>query len=171
MRRRARLTLAVLGLFLVAAGPSRVYRNDALHVRAFAPPQGWELAPQSSYPRLLASYSHSEGARITLSGQRVAASATAHDLATQSKVPLEKQGFSNIRITRDGDRTHLDADLDGGRRFAKQVYVVSTGFGYVITLVSPLAAAAHAAADFDEAVRSLQLGISDGPSPDGGAGR
>jgi hypothetical protein len=169
--RARRLTLAALGLFLVAAGPGRVYRNDAVRVRAFAPPQGWELAPQSSYPRLLASYSHREGARITLSAQRIAASATAWDLAAQSKVPLEKQGFSNIRITRDGDRTHLDADLDGGRRVAKQVYVATAGFGYVITLVSPQTAAAQAAADFDEAVRSLQLGAPEGASPDGGTSR
>src|SRR4051812_42580764 len=116
---RSRFLVAAFAFALLGgAGSGRVYRNDAMRVRAFAPPQGWELAPQSSYPRLLASYSHGEGARLTLSAQRVPATATAESLAEQSKGPLEKQGFAGIRITRDGDRARLDADLDGGRRFA-----------------------------------------------------
>jgi hypothetical protein len=167
MRRPVGLVaLAVLAPALLGAGSSRVYRNDAAHVRAFAPPAGWELAPQSSYPRLLASYSHSDGARLTLSGQRVASTVTALDLAEQARVPLEKQGFTAIRITKDGDRARLDADLDGGHRFAKQIYVVAGGFAYVVTLISPLAASGRMAPDFEDAVRSLQVGPPPVSSPD-----
>ena len=51
-----KLATAALLLGSLAAGTAHVYRNDQARVRAFAPPAGWDLAPQSSYPRLLAAY-------------------------------------------------------------------------------------------------------------------
>ena len=169
MRPRHRLTLVALALALVGAGSAHVYRNDAMHVRAFAAPLGWELAPQASYPRLLASYSHQDGGKLTLAGQKAPPRATALALAEQSRTPLERQGFASIKIARDGDRATIDATLDGGRRFMKQVYLVAGGYAFVVTLIAPVAAAAHATPDFDEAVRSLQL--TDTASPDGNAAR
>lgn len=163
---------AALGAGLLGAGSSRVYRNDAVHVRAFAAPSGWELAPQSSYPRLLASYSNHEGGKLTLSGQAVAPTMTAYSLAEQARLPLEKQGFIQVRLQRDGDRARLDAGLEGGKRFVKQLYVVDGGVGLVVTLIAPTPSAARTAADFEEAVRSLQLGSEPAAAgPDAGAAR
>src|SRR4029079_7363241 len=117
-------------------------RNEAMRVRAFEAPAGWELAPQSSYPRLLASYSHHEGGKLTLSAQKVPATTTSMDLAEQSRMPLEKQGFTALRVHADGPRARLEADRDGGKRFVKQAYLVDGGIGYVVTLIGPLNALA-----------------------------
>src|SRR5437868_5768225 len=96
------LALAALALASITAGAAgtsaRSYRNEAMHVRQFEPPSGWVLAPQGSYPRLLASYSHREGGRITLSAQRVPAGTTAVQLAEMSRGPLERQGFAAVAI-------------------------------------------------------------------------
>jgi hypothetical protein len=152
-----RIAIASVALLALGAGGARVYHNDAMKIRGFAPPAGWELAPQSSYPRLLAYYSHAEGARLTLSAQKIAPGTTAAQLVEQSRAALERQGFAHLRATAEGERERLDGDLDGGRRFLKQLYVVAGNIGYVITLISPTAAAAHMSTDFEEALRSLQL--------------
>jgi hypothetical protein len=164
------ISLVAVGLAggIAAAGnPPRVYRNDIMKVRAFEAPADWELAPQSSYPRLLASYSHRDGGKLTLSAQRVSAATTAMELAEQSRVPLEKQGFTQLHIKPEGSRARLEADLDVSRRFARQVYLVEGGIGYVVTLIAPLAVLPKMTADFDEAVKSLQVG---GPSEPRDAG-
>jgi hypothetical protein len=155
----------LVGLTALGAGGVRVYRNDAMRVRAFSPPAGWELAPQSSYPRLLAYYAHAEGGRITLSAERVPPSTPASSLAQRARAPLEKQGYAHLQITNAGDRTRLEGDLDGGRRLLKQVYLVESGIGYVVTLISPTSAAPHMTADFEEALRSLQLGSESSSEP------
>src|SRR5947209_2335896 len=70
----------LMPLLLIAAGAAPpIYRNEAMRVRAFEMPIGWEMAPQSSYPRLLASYSHQAGGRVTLSAQKIAPESTAAD--------------------------------------------------------------------------------------------
>src|SRR4051812_44701345 len=108
--------ILVTGLFTVAGAgnPPRVYRNEAMRVRAFEAPAGWELAPQSSYPRLLASYSHHEGGKLTLSAQKVPATTTSMDLAEQSRMPLEKQGFTALRVHADGPRSAVNPCFSSG---------------------------------------------------------
>ncbi|HZS36287.1 MAG TPA: hypothetical protein VFF06_05645 [Polyangia bacterium] len=156
---RNRLLLAALALASVAAGTSaRSYRNEALHVRGFEPPSGWVLAPQGSYPRLLASYSHREGGRITLSAQRIAPGTTALKLAESSRAPLERQGFAALVIAADGARARLEATLDGGKRFARQLYLTDGGVGFVVTLIAPRAAESTMVRDYEEALRTLQVG-------------
>jgi len=150
--------IAAASTAIGAGGQARSYRNDALRVRNFEPPPGWELSPQPSYPRLLASYSHRDGGKLTLSAQKIGARISAQKLADQSKPLLEKQGFTAVKISADEDaHVRLEANLDGGRRYAKQLYVVESGIGYVITLIAP-SEAGRLANDFTEAVRSLQLG-------------
>lgn len=161
-----KLATAALLLGSLAAGSAHVYRNDQARVRAFAPPAGWELAPQSSYPRLLAAYIGAENSKLTLAGQKLPHSdATALTMAEQSRSSLEKQGFAKVRIEKDGERARVDAELDGGKRYMKQLYLVDGGWGYVVTLIAPTASAARTAPDFEEAVRSLQLGGSGDGTP------
>ena len=162
-------SLALLGFLLAlcaigigdsdgAGGPARLYRNDAMKVRAFQPPPGWELAPQTSYPRLLASYSNGEGGRITLSAQKIAPGATAERLAEAGRAGLAKEGFSAFVLKPDGDRVRLSAHLAAGRRRLEQLYVVDEGIGYVVTLVTPDDVARRMTEDFEAALRSLQVG-------------
>jgi hypothetical protein len=152
--------------FAVAAG-LRSYRNDALKVRAFEPPVGWEAQTAGSYPRLLAAYEDKSGARLTLVAQRVAPGTTARALSDESRPALERQGFRSIVVTLehapDGPedappRVRLEASLDGGRRFVRQLYVVDEGIGYVMTLVGPATRSYSLRRDFDEAAQSLQVG-------------
>jgi len=160
---RARRLVPLVFAASIAAGGAHVYRNDQARVRAFAPPSGWELAPQSSYPRLLAAYVGAEGARLTLAGQKMSRELTAVALAEQSVPVLSRQGFAKVRVSADGDRARIDAELDGGRRYLRQLYVVDGGWAYVVTIVAPTASAARTGPDFDEAVRSLSL--SGAPAP------
>jgi len=159
--RRARLlcwaSLAPLALTL-GASAGRQFQSDAMNVRMFEPPPGWELSPQATYPRLLAAYAHAEGGRLTLSAERVPAGTTAAHLAAEALAPLEKQGFKQVRLKPFGDRARLSAELDGGRRLVHQLYVVEGGIAYVITIIGPRAAADRLAADFEAAIASLKLG-------------
>jgi hypothetical protein len=161
-----RLLLASLVAASIAAGGPHVYRNDQARVRAFAPPAGWELAPQSSYPRLLAAYLGAEGAKLTLAGQKLSrAEQSALSLAEEARPALEKQGFTKVKVAPEGDRARVDADLDGGKRYMKQLYLVDGGWAYVVTMVAPSSSAARTGPDFDEAVRSLQIAGSTGAPP------
>ncbi len=160
-----RWMVCAFALSLLAAAGSRVYRNDSMGVRMFEPPPGWDRAPQSAYPRLLVSYSHAEGGKLTLSAQRVPPHTTAAGLAAEARAPLEKQGFTRFVNKTDGARVRVSAELDGGKRVSLQLYAVDGGIGYVLTLISPLATAERMLSDFDTAARSLLLG---GP-PDAGA--
>jgi hypothetical protein len=154
-----RVLVAALALASIAAGTSaRTYRNEALHVRSFEPPPGWEKAPQGSYPRLLAAYSHREGGHLTLSAQQVAPGTSALKLAEQARVPLERQGFTAVRVTADGARARLEATLDGGKRFGRQLYLVDGNMAFVVTLVAPQQSAAAMVRDFEESLRTLQIG-------------
>ncbi len=142
----------------------RVYRNDAMKVRAFDPPEGWLVAPQASYPKVLALYTHDSGARLTLTAQKVAAGVTGESLAESSRATLEREGFRDIALS----PGRIDAALSDGKRFLKQIYLVQSGFGYVVSLVGPKAPAARATRlvqDFDDAVHSLQLEPETAPVP------
>ena len=159
-----RLVLVQLGLVVaglaVATGAlaaPRLYRNEAMKVRAFDPPSGWELAPQVSYPGLLASYTHADGGRLTLAAQRVAATVDSKQLAEQSRPVLERQGFASIKLTPEEGGLRLDATLDGGKRLVRQHYRVVAPFGYVVTMIAPVEKAAKFQRDFEDALRSLNL--------------
>jgi hypothetical protein len=163
---------AFLALALAGAGaPSRLYRNEAMRVRSFEAPSGWEQAPQSSYPRLLTSFTHADGGRITLTAQRVAPGTTPAALVAQSRPALERQGFFAIHVISENDRVRLEASLDGGKRVARQVYLVEAGIAYVVTLVAPQALAAAMTRDFDFALRSLRLGGDERSDADAGVTR
>ncbi len=177
------LALVLAGSFASvarAAGPivARLYRNDSLHIRAFEPPPSWQPAPQANYPRILVAYSHPDGGRLTLAAQKTAAGATAEEVARQAKAGLEKQGFSDVKIAIDRDsgptpHALLDAKLEGGRRFLKQLYVVDGGLAYVVSLVAGRVNQPEMAKDFDWSVRSLQLGslpAADAPHLDSDGG-
>jgi hypothetical protein len=161
------LLSVVGGGLAMGAGSARLYRNAAMRVRSFEPPAGWEPSPAGAYPRLLVAYTHADGGRMTLTAQRVAASTTAARLASEARGPLEKQGFTAIRMKPESGRMHLEAELAGGQRVARQLYVVDEGFAYVVTLIAPLAAAPQATADFDAAVRTLSLGVDVEATPAG----
>jgi hypothetical protein len=172
------LRAVVVAVVLVAAGAgearaagTRSYRNEALKVRAFEPPVGWEPQTTGSYPRLLASYTDKNGARLTLVAQKVAPGTTARALADESRPALERQGFRSITIVLEPasddelPRVRLEASIDGGRRLVRQLYAVTEGFGYVVTLVGPAIRGYALKRDFDEAAQSLVVG----DNPDGAA--
>lgn len=140
------------------ADAARTYKNAELRVRAFTPPAPWELAPQASYPRVLATWTREGGARLTLSAQRVPPSTTPATLVEEARTGLVRQGFQQIRTTPVDRGVRLDATLDGGRRIARQIYVVEAQIAYVFTVVGPGALAERLGAELDDALRTLQLG-------------
>jgi hypothetical protein len=162
------LALALLP-FLVAAGSGRVYRNDAMKVRAFEPPLGWTVQPTGSYPRLLAAWESHEGDRLTLVAQKIAPGTTARALADESRPALARQGFRNIAVTIERppgealDRVRLEANIDDGRRVVRQLYAVTEGIGYVVTMVGATTRSWPLKRDFDEATQSLVVGDSGEP--------
>jgi hypothetical protein len=158
-----RWALVLLALFTVAAG-GRTFRHDAMKVRGFEPPVGWEPRQASSYPRLLAMWETKEGGRMTLVAQKLKREATARQLVEESRGALERQGFRAIAIADerpsgdDSQRARLDATVDDGHKFVRQLYVVWGGIGYVLTMVGPIARAPQMRRDFDEAATSLSVG-------------
>src|SRR5262249_51619842 len=155
---------------LRARADGRSYRNEAMKVRAFAPPLGWEKQAGRSHARPLALWTDKDGAKLTLVAARVPpAITTARQLYDESRAALWRQGFKTIVETSDKGavselvRLRLDAQLDEGRKLARQLYVVAEGIGYVITLIGPMTRAPQLRRDFDEAVLTLELG-SERPS-------
>jgi hypothetical protein len=162
--------LATFGIFafvaVAAAAPfsARSYRNEAARVSVIVPPPGWEQAPQSTYPRILATWSQRD-ARITLSAERApnpdAGAFDAQALVDRSRPALQRQGFYGLEVapdTADTSRRRLHARLEGGRRFLVQLYIVDEGWTYVLTLVGPTADEKRLTSEFDDTVRSLVLG-------------
>lgn len=162
MRSRPLFVLALLP-FVVAAG-GRPLRNDAVKVRGFEPPVGWEAQPVGSYARLVGAWETRDGARMTLVAQKVKDGLDARGVAAESRPALERQGFRAIKLTPapaasdESNRVVLEATLDDGHRFVRQLYAVAAGMGYVVTVVGPLARAPALRRDFDEAATSLSVG-------------
>jgi hypothetical protein len=160
-KRTLALTLA-LGAFLPLAasalGPARVLRAPEHHVLAFEPPMGWERAASPPSARLLGTWAHRDGGRLTLAADHAAAGATAMQLFDASKKSLEREGWSITHVDTQPTRVTVDAKIEKGRRAARQLYLVEAGFAYVVTLVAPAEQQAERARDFDEAVGSLKLG-------------
>jgi hypothetical protein len=159
--------VALVPLVAVAAG-GRAYRNDAVKVRAFEPPPGWTLQPQPTggAVRLLAVYDDHDGARLTLAAQKVAPGTTARALADESRPALERQGLRGVTVTverppgEEIERARLEATIDRGRRVFRQLYAVTEGFGYVMTMVGAASRTHALKRDFDEAALSLVVGDS-----------
>ena len=156
------LLLASLPLLLAAGGHS--FKNDAMKVRGFEAPVGWEPQAVGSYARLLAAWETKDGGRMTLVAQKVKDGATARALADESRPSLQRQGFREMKLTTppqpsdDSDRIVLDAIVDDGHRFVRQLYAVSSGVACVVTMVGPIARAPQMRRDFDEAATSLSVG-------------
>ena len=154
--------LASLPLLLAAGG--RPFHNDAMRVRGFEAPVGWEPQPVGSYARLLAAWETKDGGRLTLVAQKRKPGATARALADESRPALQRQGFRDVKLTPtatpadDSDRIVLDAVVDDGHRFVRQLYAVWGDIGYVVTMVGPIARAPQMRRDFDEAATSLSVG-------------
>ena len=55
-----------------------LFRNDAMKVRGFEAPLGWEPQPVGSYARLLAAWETKDGGRMTLVAQKVKPGQAAH---------------------------------------------------------------------------------------------
>jgi hypothetical protein len=175
-----RCVVAVAGLALLAAlsiapraarADGRSYRNEAMKVRAFEPPLGWEAQATSSYARLLALWTDKDGGKLTLVAARVPpAIASARQLADESRPALARQGFKSIIETIDKAvgselaRVRVDAQLDDGRRLVRQLYLVNEGIGYVVTMIGPMVRAPQLRRDFDEAAQTLELGSEPHPT-------
>src|SRR6185437_14853314 len=129
MRARRVWLLAFLP-FLVAAG-GRPYHNDAMKVRGFEAPIGWEPQPVGSYARLLAAWETRDGGRLTLVAQKVKPGTTAASLVAESRPALERQRFRDIKLSPappagdDSDRVVLDAIVDDGHQLMRQLYAVA----------------------------------------------
>jgi hypothetical protein len=101
---------------------------------------------------------------MTLVAQKVRAGLDVHGLAAESKPALERQGFRAITIADekptgdDSERVRLDATVDDGHRFVRQLYAVADSIGYVLTMVGPIGRAPQMRRDFDEAATSLSVG-------------
>ena len=124
---RARLALLVsLTPFLAAAG-GRPCHNDAMKVRGFEAPLGWEPQPVSSYARLLAAWETKDGGRRTLVAQKVKEGATARALVEESRPALERQKFRELKLSAappagdESDRVVLDATVDDGHLVMRQL--------------------------------------------------
>ncbi|MGZ3405856.1 MAG: hypothetical protein ACXVAN_05385 [Polyangia bacterium] len=160
---RSRLLVLALLPLVVAAG-GRPFHYDAMKVRGFEAPVGWEPQAVGSYARLLASWETKDGGRMTMVAQKVKDGATARALAEESRPALQRQGFRDIKLstapqaTDESDRVVLDAVIDDGHRFVRQLYAVADGIGCVVTMVGPIARAPQMRRDFDEAATSLSLG-------------
>lgn len=169
MRSRIFLVVALLP-FLVAAG-GRSFRNDAMKVRGFEPPIGWEQQQAGSYARLLGIWETKDGGRLTLVAQKVKEGATARSLIDESTPALQRQKLRDLHVAPapspgdESDRATLDAVVDDGHRFMRQLYAVAGDIGYVVTMVGPLGRAPQMKRDFDEAATSLSVGDSADAAP------
>ena len=169
-RARAALVAAalVVGVACVVGDPAaagttaglRTLRSPTQHVVAFEPPAGWERAATPPSSRLLATWAHHDGGRLTLVAE-LAAGKTALQIFEQSRPALEKQGWSLGKTERKPERVILEATLDKGRRHARQLYLVEDGWAYVVTMAAPAEQDAARAHDFDEAIGSLKLGTGE----------
>lgn len=170
MRSRTALVVALLP-FLVAAG-GRTFHNEAMKVRGFEPPVGWDAQPIGSYARLLGVWETKDGGRLSLVAQKVKAGATARSLIDESSPALARQKLRDLHVAPapspgdDSDRATLDAVVDDGHRFMRQLYAVAGDIGYVVTMVGPIARAPQMKRDFDEAATSLSVGDNgEAPTP------
>ena len=165
MRRLTCAFLIAAGIAL-GSGPSsanpsaRLFHSAAYRIAAVDPPTGWELSPSPPSSRLLATWTHKEGARLTLAAES-SAETDAGKLLDQAKAALSAQGWTVKHEDRQPARATIEATLDGGKRVGRQLYAVEKGFAYVLTLVAPASQAADRARDFDDTVSTMRIGAND----------
>ena len=152
---------AIFGGAAHALPAQRQLRAAPQHVISFEPPAGWERAATPPSSRLLATWSHHDGARLSFAAQTVAADVGADKLYAESMRSLEKQGWAITKADRQTGKVTVDASLDKGKRVARQIYLVESGFAYVITLVAPAEQVTERTHDLDDAMTGLKLGTSD----------
>jgi hypothetical protein len=155
--------------YALGAGGGRLYRNEAMRIKAFIVPASWEQSPQPGYPHLLVSYAHEQGALITLTAEKSPRATSADELAEKTRPLLERQGFRDLKTTPGELGTRVDGNLPSKSQVLRQVYIYSGGVAYVVTLVAPSARAAPLTRDFEEALRTLVLMPPEAAMPDGGA--
>jgi hypothetical protein len=160
-----------IGLMLVGGAAwavgGRQYRNEGLKVR-FEAPVGWDALGGGSTPRLLAAYENRDGGRMSLVGQKVAVGTTARALVEESRPALERQGFRNLVVSVDkvdGTRMRVEAEIGSGHDVVRQVYAVTEGTGFVVTMVGPALRGPQLKRDFEEAVGALVLGDAPAVQP------
>ena len=124
----------------------------------FDPPTGWERGASPPSSRLLGTWSHQDGGRLTLAAERAAAGVLATRIFDDGRPTLVRQGWSLTHVDRQPTRVVVEATLAAGKRMARQLYLVEEGFVYVITLVAPAAQTTDRARDFEAACASLKLG-------------
>lgn len=156
-----RTSLVVLALsctaLAVAAPSAKLFRSPDYRVVAVDPPTGWELSASPPSSRLLASWSHRDGAKLTLAAERSAVT-DPEKLFLQSRSVLQAQGWTVGSVEKQAGRVSVEATLDHGRRIARQLYAVEQGFAYVLTMVAPADQADLRARDFDDTLATMRLG-------------
>ena len=100
---------------------------------------------------------HAANGAVVVAAEKVAPGTMAQGLFDGSRKALEKQGWTIGRVDRQPNKVLVEAQLDHGKRLARQLYLVEEGFAYVVTLVAPAAQQAERTRDFDETVASLRL--------------
>ena len=150
-----------------AAPSQRLVRSFPHKLQSVEPPLGWELGTSPPSSRLVATWSHRDGGRLTLASEAAAAGVDATQLFAASRSSLERQGWTLGQTTRGAGHTPgssrivVEASLDKGKRFARQLYLIEGGFAYVLTMVGPAEQSAPRQREFDETLASLRLGGDD----------
>jgi hypothetical protein len=140
-----------------AAPSARLFHSSAYLIAAVDPPTGWELAASPPSSRLLATWTHRDGARLTLVAE-ASAETDAGKLFDRAKTGIERQAWVVKHVDRQPTRVTVEATVDRGRRVGRQLYAVEKGFSYVLTLVAPADQATDRARDFDDTVSSMRIG-------------
>jgi len=164
------LRLVVLSSTLTAAvataAPSpRLFRSTAHQIASIEPPVGWDLSASPPSTRLVASWTHRDGAKLTLVAERAPSGVDASKLFDQSRPSLERQGWVIGRTERQPARVSVEASLERGKRGARQLYLVLDGFVYVLTMVAPTEQTSARSKDLDETVASLHTTVSEASRP------
>ena len=150
-----------------AASPSqRLVKSPAHRLQSIEPPPGWELSPSPPSSRLLATWTHREGARLTLAAEQTAG-LDANQLFARSRSSLERQGWTIVKATPSvgktagSQRVAVEATLDKGKRSARQLYLIEEGFAYVLTMVNASEQTAARQRDLDETIASMRVGTDE----------
>lgn len=139
----------------------RIYRNEALRIHSFEVPREWAAVPQVSYPGVLLLAKNAQGARLLLAQQWVVPGTTALTLAAAARTLLLQQGFADPKILPESEeRVRVEAARPGGKLL--QSYIVDGDAAFVMTLFTSVDHQTSALKAFDEAVRSLKIGLTTG---------
>ncbi len=151
-----------------AASPSqRLIKSPPHRLQSIEPPPGWELSPSPPSSRLLATWTHREGSRLTLAAEQAPAGVDANQLFARSRPSLERQGWTIVKATPSigktagSQRVVIEATLDKGKRSARQLYLVEEGFAYVLTMVNASEQSSARQRELDETIASMRVGTDE----------